>query len=129
MTDRYAIQLDALRRGTLEPAGFSHLDHVGVAVEALRRHSYFEALAVIADGLKDVATRAGKPEKFHATLTLASMCLIAERLAANPTVDIAAFVEGSRAWLTPAALEALYPDGALATPLARTVGLLPRVTG
>ncbi len=38
--DHYEALLSALKDGTLNPTGFSHRDHVGVAVAALRRPSF-----------------------------------------------------------------------------------------
>ena len=60
--DHYEALLSALKDGTLHPVGFSHRDHMGVAV-ALRRHSFFEAMLIIANGLQAVTQRAGVPEK------------------------------------------------------------------
>lgn len=127
MTDRYDTMLRALADGSLAPKGFSHRDHVGVAVAALRAFPFFDALSVIANGLQAMAQRAGKPEKFHATITLASLCLIAARLEAAPVLDTDAFIDANPDLLDRQAFERLYPPDVLASETARRVGLLPGI--
>jgi hypothetical protein len=123
--DRYEALLLALKAGTLNPAGFSHRDHVGVAVAALRRHSFFEAMLIVANGLQGVTQRAGVPEKFNATITMASMSLIAERLEGDDGAPIDAFINRHPDLLSTALVRDAYPDGRLTSDLARRIGLLP----
>jgi hypothetical protein len=123
--DHYEVLLLALKAGTLNPAEFSHRDHVGVAVAALRRHSFFEAMLIVADGLQGVTQRAGVPEKFNATITMASMSLIAERLEGDDGAPIAAFIDRHPDLLSIALMRDAYPDGRLTSDLGRRVGLLP----
>ncbi|MEL7114436.1 MAG: hypothetical protein AAGP08_02415 [Pseudomonadota bacterium] len=73
--------LDALIARSLDPAEFSHRDHVAAAFAALDRFEFFQAMLVYADGLRDLARRAGVPDKFNATVTAAFMSLIAEHKA------------------------------------------------
>jgi hypothetical protein len=109
MSDQYSILLDQLVDGTLDPTRFSHRDHLGVAVAALRRHellgglgsppalcappNFFPALALIANGLEALATRAGCPGKFNATITFACMSLVAERLARSGNEPLDAILD------------------------------------
>lgn len=123
--DHYEAQILALENGTLNPAGFSHRDHVGVAVAALRRHSFFEAMLIVANGLQGVTQRAGMPEKFNATITMASMSLIAERLEGHEGAPIDAFIDRHPDLLSTALMRGAYPGGRLTSDLARRVGLLP----
>jgi hypothetical protein len=125
MDERYFTLLDLLECGTLGPAGFGHGDHVGVAVAALRRHGFFKALWVVAEGIRAAADRAGAPEKFNATITLASMCLIAEALHDGDGSSIEAFVATHAEALAPAALIARLGEARLTGPKARRVPLLP----
>lgn len=126
MRDEYfSALLDRLEQGQLEPAGFGHRDHVGVAVAALRRYDFFRAMLVVADGIAVAAARAGAPGKFNATITLASMSRIAELLDRWGDGPIAGFVDAHADALTPNALAGLYGGERLASPLARRIGLLP----
>lgn len=125
--DRYRAMLASLVEGTLDPAGFSHRDHVGVAVAALRQHSFFEAMLVVAAGLQAMTQRAGVPEKFNATVTMASMSLIAERLEMTPCGSIDDFIERHADLLSPSLLRNAYPDERWTSDLARRIGLLPGV--
>lgn len=127
--DRYAALFDALTDGTLDPSCFSHRDHVGVAVVALQRLPFFDALRDVAVGLQAMARRAGAPERFRATVTLASMCLIAERLVADaahgPPPSVDGFIDRHPELLTADALRRVYGAERLASAAARRVGLLP----
>jgi hypothetical protein len=124
MSRDYATLLDELDRGCIDPAGFSHRDHIGVSVEALRQDEFFAATKRIADGLRAVTVKASAPEKFNATVTLAFMSLIAERMETEE--DPAAFIDKHPDLCAPDVIARLYPAGFLATPLARKVALLPR---
>lgn len=121
----YHDKLKRLIAGTLDAGGFTHLDHVGVAYEALARHDFFHAAAHIASGLRKMAERAGAPEKFNATITWAFMSLIAERMAAKEYWGAEDFIArnhdlGRRTALTP-----WYSPTRLKSASARSVALLP----
>mgnify|MGYP001823458904 CR=1 FL=1 len=60
----YVDKLQQLRAGTLDPADFTHSDHVGVAYEALARHDYVEAVAIISRGIRTLAMAAGDATRF-----------------------------------------------------------------
>ncbi len=122
----YAAKLDALIAGELPADGFSHADHVGVAVAALARFEPFEAFAVVARGLRLLAAGAGVPEKFNATVTLAWLSRIAERIETTGCRDPAAFVADNPGLIEPGWLERRYGSDCLRSSLARTVPLLPR---
>ncbi|MCU0882476.1 MAG: hypothetical protein MUF14_07400 [Hyphomonadaceae bacterium] len=126
MDEDFFNLLDRLEQGQLGPAGFSHRDHVGVAVAALRRHGFFRGMMVMAEGIEAAAARAGAPEKFNATITLASMSRIAELLDLWGDGPIGDFVETYADALSPAVLSGEYGDGRLTSPLARRIGLLPQ---
>lgn len=125
MDDRYFGLLEQLVDGTLDPRELSHRDHVGLATASLRRHGFFTALGLIAEGLEAAAHRAGCPEKFNATVTLASMSLLAEQLAHFGDGPIDAFIDQYSDSVARASLLNLYRSRSLTTPLARQVGLLP----
>lgn len=121
----YARKLDALIGDTLSPEEFSHLDHVGVAYEALRGHEFFEAVTLIAQGLSRLTERAGVPEKYNATLTFASMSLIAERMKTAPCQSAEEFVTRDGSIFSGGFLKAQFPETRLNSELAREVALLP----
>ena len=125
MSDRYDAMLAALEAGTLPAAGFSHRDHVGVTVAALRQGDFYDALARIARGLQRLARNAGVPEKFSATVTFAFVSLIAQRMDAG-CGDAEAFLRDNPDLLSGNPLAGLYPDGQADTPLAKRVPVLPR---
>jgi hypothetical protein len=61
----------------VEPAGFDHLAHVRVAWLLLEQFPFELAMQKFEAGAMDLATRAGVPEKYHATITRALMQIIA----------------------------------------------------
>jgi len=125
VTANYNAKLRSLRDGSLEPQDFSHLDHIGVAYEAIAHHDFFEALCIIADGLRDLACRANAPRKFNATVTFAFMSLIAERMKADDHENPAAFIRHNADLTTKSVLAPWYSDERLSSEFARSVPLLP----
>lgn len=122
--NRYRDLLAQLKAQTLDPDGFSHRDHVGVAYEALKQHDFFTACKTYADGLIALTKAAGVPEKYNATVTLAFMSLIAERMQGTDG-DADAFINANPDFLDKNFLRRKYPAARLSSPLARKVGLLP----
>src|SRR6478672_8605489 len=59
---------------------FPHESHVRVAWCYLKREPLLLALARFRSGLQRFAAAKGKPERYHETITVAFMLLIAERL-------------------------------------------------
>lgn len=128
MSEPYDDMLAALHGGSLPKSGFTHRHHIGIAVAALRRYPFFQALWVVADGLQRLTARAGVPEKFNATITLASMSLIAERLARNPQVTADQLMESYPEVLSLHLIQSLYTPDRLTSDIARRTGLLPIAT-
>ncbi len=121
----YAEELDALMAGTLTAAGFGHGNHVGVAFEALKKFDFFKSYEVLAEGLSGVASRAGVPEKFSATVTFAYLSAIAERMAKGTYATGEAFLAANPDLLGRDFLAGLYSPDRLASALARNLPLLP----
>ena len=117
--------LDALVEGTLAPEEFSHRDHLVVAVQALSRHDFEEAHALVADGIRALTVRAGVPEKFNATITFAFMSAGAERMADYTDFDAERFLAAHPELLERDFLASRYSPERLASPLARRLPLLP----
>lgn len=124
MTDRYDRMLAALDAGTLQPGDFSHRDHVGVTVAALRQGDFYDALARIARGLQRLTRNAGVPGKFNATVTFAFVSLIAQRLDKD-CGSTESFLQSNSDLLTGNPLDGIYPDGQADTALARRLPVLP----
>lgn len=72
--------LDAFDAGTLEPAAFSHAQHVRAAWLCLRDDPSRDGLARLRRGLKQLAIRAGRPGHYHETITVAFARLIQRRM-------------------------------------------------
>jgi hypothetical protein len=121
----YFDKLTRLTGGTLAPGDFNHLDHVGVAYEALCRHDFFHAAAHVASGLRGLAGRAGAPQKFNATITWAFMSLIAERMVMADYRDAKDFIERNPGLGRSTALAPWYSKERLNSAPARSIALLP----
>lgn len=110
---------------SLDATAFRHRDHVGVAYEMLRSYDFMEASARYAEGLRFLATSAGAPDKFNATITLAFLSLIAERMRTTEHADYDGFISRNRDLLSKDVLEKWYTSERLRSDLARSVFLLP----
>jgi len=125
MGSRYNEMLHSLSQGTLSPEAFSHRDHVATAWLALKKHEFFEASLIFARGLQMLTKSAGVPEKYNATVTLAFMSLIGERMAHFPAETADEFIDANPDFLEQGAIARLYSKDRLASDVARKVGLLP----
>lgn len=125
MSPDYFGKLRALGAGTLDPGDFSHLDHIGVAYEALSRHDFFEAASGVAAGIRGLAERAGASDKFNATITWAYLSLIAERMRTTEHSGAVDFIMRNPDIVGPGALAPWYSKQRLTSDLARSTVLLP----
>lgn len=125
MSPDYFGKLRALGTGTLDPGEFSHLDHIGVAYEALSRHDFFEAASGVASGIRGLAEKAGAPDKFNATITWAYLSLIAERMRTTEHSGAADFIARNPDLADRGVLSPWYSKGRLTSDLARSTVLLP----
>jgi hypothetical protein len=71
----------AFETRTLKPEAFPHREHVRVAWILLRHHPLADAGARFCGGLRALASSAGKPERYHETVTWAYLLLINDRIA------------------------------------------------
>ena len=117
--------LARLLDGTLDPARFDHRDHLGVGFEILKRHEFFEAAHLLADALRALAIRAGVPDKFNATVTLAYLSLIAERLHDADYPDATAFIRANPTILDGNVLTPWFTRERLNAAASREIPLLP----
>lgn len=129
MSADYADLFRQIEAGTLHTCDFDHAAHIGVAYEALEAYPFFDALAVFARGIQNAATASGAPEKFHATVTLAFMSLIAERRAAGPYDGSRDFVERNADLRDKGMLGRWYSSERLGHDLGRRIALMPDRVG
>jgi hypothetical protein len=76
-----APDIAAFERGSVDPAAFPHAAHVRLGFEMLGRYDFGEAVSRFSRGLRLLANKAGKPQLYHETITVAFLAIIAERRA------------------------------------------------
>lgn len=118
-------ELRSLEGGWLDPAAFPHREHVRFAFEMLRRHSFAEAAVRFAHGLRLLATKAGHPEIYHETITIAFLALIGERLERDRDVSWPDFLARNADLADKSILERWYTPGELRSEVARRTFCLP----
>lgn len=113
--------LRALEDTTLPPAEFSHRNHLRAAWLYLDRYPLPEAARRSATAIQRYATAAGAPGKFHLTLTLAFMHIIAALREAHPQPDWESFLAACPELLADAKglVARHYSDACLAEERAR----------
>ena len=117
--------LERFVRGETDPAHFPHREHLRLAFEMLARHNFAETVLHYSHALRAMTARAGKPEAFHQTLTIAFLALIAERMARGQADDFGAFVCANPDLLEKSVLSRWYGPERLASEAARRTFLLP----
>jgi len=118
-------ELAAFEAGLRDPATFPHAAHVRLAYEMLARHPFDEALARYAAGLRRMAARAGAPERYHATITVAFLALVAERRVCTGAATWEAFAAAAPELLDRRCLARWYPAELLESDVARRTFVLP----
>jgi len=118
-------ELERFVRGEIAAAGFAHREHVRMAFEMLRRHDFAETVLHFSRALRTMAQRAGKPQAFHQTVTIAFLSLIAERLEGGRWSDFADFASDNPDLLEKGLLARWYRPERLASEPARRTFLLP----
>ena len=68
--------LEQFELATLDPATFTHRDHIRLAWLLLRRSGLPSTLEAYRQGLRRLTARAGRPEAYHETITFAFVLLI-----------------------------------------------------
>ncbi|HYL02818.1 MAG TPA: hypothetical protein VEU54_05315 [Steroidobacteraceae bacterium] len=118
-------QLARFLRGELDPNGFTHREHVRMAFELLLRHDFLEALCECSRALRAMLARAGRPEAFNLTVTVAFLSLIAERMQGRDWHDFETFARENPDLLGKGVLARWYAAQRLASAAARRTFLLP----
>jgi len=125
MNSRYGKLVQSFEARDLDAGGFRHVDHVGVAYEMLRKYDFMDATVKYAENIKTIATKAGVPDKFNATITLAFMSLIAERMGTTRHADYDDFISQNQDLNSKDMLRKWYSPERLQSDLARNVFLMP----
>ena len=118
-------ELARFLRGEIVPSEFPHREHVHIAFEMLKRYDFPETVLHFSRTLRAMAQKAGRPEAFHQTVTIAFLSLIAERMEGAGAGDFAAFAQANPDLLEKSALERWYRPERLASAAARRTFLLP----
>lgn len=121
--------LERFERGMIDPATFDHRAHVRTAYSMCTHYSFDEALVRFARGLRALCARTGSPEKYHMTITVAFLSVVAQRRITANASDWDEFIAVNADLLDRRSLESWYPQGELASPLARETFVLPRCAG
>jgi hypothetical protein len=122
MDDRTFV--DALESCTLPSDAFDHRAHVRLAWLYLSEEPLLEALSRFVSSLKRYAGSLGASGKYHETITYAFIFLIHQHMAEQQAATFDEFAAANPDLFGPI-LEKYYAPETLATPLARTVFVLP----
>lgn len=123
--------LASFEAGALDPAAFHHHDHIRLAWAHLMAYPLPDAIQRVCAGLRQLALRAGKPDRYHETITWAFLVLINERMELGGRELAWEAFERRNPDLfhwSPSLLSAYYPPDVLGSDLARRVFVLPRRT-
>ena len=118
-------ELERFVRGEIDTSAFPHREHVRMAFEMLRRHDFAETVWHFSRTLRAMAAKAGKPQAFNQTVTIAFLSLIAERMERDCAPDFTAFVRAHPEMLDKSALSRWYRPDQLSTEIARRTFVLP----
>jgi hypothetical protein len=118
-------ELLALEIGTLDPAMLPHSEHIRLGYEMLGRYPFGEAAARFSRGLKLITAKAGRPEVYHETITVAFLALIGERRVRGEHDSWEDFKERNGDLLEKRCLEKWYDPDYLRSELARKTFCLP----
>lgn len=86
-----AEEIRRFESGAIAPVAFKHADHIRVAWHYLQEMPLVEALPRYGRGLLALATRAGRPDRYHETITWAFMFVIHERILEAPNAEYEMF--------------------------------------
>jgi hypothetical protein len=129
MTDEQLVA--AFESTELSGDHFTHVNHVRVAWWYLQQASLPEALLRFSTALRRFAESKGAARKYHETITVAYMLMIAGRVADHPNWSWDQFAAANPDLFvrTPSPLAAFYTEETLKSERARTTFVMPdRIT-
>ena len=127
MTDDYSELTKQFEAHDVDASAFGHREHVLVGYEMLHRYNFLDASAKYSTAINTIATNAGAPEKFHVTITLAFLGLIAERAHTTEHSNFEEFLAKNEDLMSKRMLAKWYSDSQLNSDFARTHFLLPNL--
>jgi hypothetical protein len=119
--------LQLLEAGKLPERGLPHADHVRLAWYCLRQQPVLSALSRIRNALLQAARGAGRPERYHETMTVGYVLIIAERLGNARDAPWEVFAASNPDLLTsePSVLARFYTRETLESDQARKAFVMP----
>lgn len=127
ITRNYDEFTDEFLSQDIDAKAFTHLDHLGVAFEILRRFDFLMAVQIYSESLDAIASKAGASDKFNLTVTLACMSIISERM--QPGEEFETFVNTNQDLLKINFLKDYYTDDRLHSLKAKGMFLMPDKQG
>lgn len=122
-------ELRAFEEGQIEPQDFTHREHVRFAFAMLAHYSLGESADRFRRGLGFIAAKAGQPQLYHETITVAFLALIGERRAETQAADWSEFIAANPDLLDKNVLLRWYTKEQLESDLARKAFCLPQPRG
>ena len=112
---------------SLDPAAFSHRNHVRLAWIYLGMFPLPQALDRFTRGLQRFARNLGKDMLFHQTITSAYLLIISDRMSRKPELDWEAFAAANKDLFArnPSILDLYYRPDTLASDHARRAFVFP----
>jgi hypothetical protein len=121
-------QFDELMREVMTDADrFGHRQHVQLSWLAVRRHGREAAIDIVSDGIRETATYARRPQKYHATVSRAWVELVAHHVDELPGAGFEEYLVRNPALLDKRLLIRFYSSRKLASTPARTGWVEPDV--
>ena len=117
--------VERFERLEFPPGAFHHRDHVEAAYGMLRKYPFLEALVRYSRTIQTMAANAGAHTKFHVTVTIAFMALIAERMETSSHADFDEFRHQHPELFSPDLLKRFYSSERLASEMSRRILVMP----
>ena len=123
------LLMAAFEDATLSEVELNHTNHVRLGWLYIRRDGLLGALEAFPAALRRYAAAHGKAGLYHETITWAYLILIHERLAHHRDDRWSVFADANRDLFdrSPSILDRYYDREFLASPMARTTFVLPRI--
>jgi len=104
---------------------FTHRHHLELAFYLLKRYDFFEATHLFARAIRVLVEAVGARDKFHCTITLAHLAIVAERMSSNAYPDFESFLINNQDLLNKKLLHQWYSARQLNSTTARKIFVLP----
>lgn len=95
MASDYYNYLQRFEKRELGPEHFDHTGHLLMAWVHLSHYQADEATRRVCDGVRDLASAFGAPEKYSHTLTIAFMRIINQRMQGQPAGEFESFLDAN----------------------------------